>query len=435
MRTLVAALTGWSLLVAVSFAVAEPASAKDDARAHFDEGIALFEHGAFEQALARFRRSLDIYPTLAATTNAALCLKNLGRFDEALDLLDGLPQRFPGLLPAERLEYDGEIAELSKQVGLLELRGAQPGSHIQIDGNDRGTTPVARPLRVLRGPHRVRITRDDTAPFDQFIEVTPGRTVTLDVRQQPIQGETPETPPLAPPVATDAANKSAAACPLCSVAVEVGAVVAPTLGGEVSGCTSCNRSLAWGGRLLGRVAYGLGARWAVSLEGGYLGMRERVTARTTSAKPVGLDANPGTASDAVTLRGGVVGASLIFQPELPAKIRLRLGAGTLFGTLSDERSGVFMARAQPYDVAERTQDRAADYAYLSIAADVGFALGGHWSARAGLDLSAFFALRQPVWDSGQNFNSPDGDTQFPPETLAGRLLVSATPLATVGYEY
>jgi hypothetical protein len=97
-------------------------------------------------------------------------------------------------LPHERLEYDGEIAELSKQVGLLELRGAQPGSHIQIDGNDRGTTPVARPLHVLRGPHRVRIRRDDTAPFNLFIEVTPVEPSLSMSASSPSKGA--ETPPL-----------------------------------------------------------------------------------------------------------------------------------------------------------------------------------------------------------------------------------------------
>jgi len=449
MRTSLAALIGWSLVVAVSLAMAQPARPKEDARAHFDEGVALFEQGALEPALARFRRSLDIYPTLAATTNAALCLKKLGRFDEALDLLEGLPERFPGLLPDERQEYESEIAELSKQIGLLELRGAQPGSHIQIDGTDRGTTPVAKPLHVTRGAHRVRITRDDKVSFDQFIEVTPGRTVALDVRREPIQSETLEAPSIPSPVTPDATttlgsprqgSKRADACPLCSVAVEVGAVVAPTLGGDVSGCTNCDKSVAWGGRVMGRVAFGLGARWAMSLDGGYLAIGEQVSGRTTSAFPMGaptaLATNDGTASDAVTLRGGLVGASLIFRPELPVDVRLRLGVGTLFGTLIDERSGVFTARGMlSYYVTPRTQDRAAQSAYLSMAADVRFALGGRWSARAGLDLSAFIALRQPVWDRDQNFNGPDGDTHFASETLAGKLWVSATPLAAVGYEY
>src|SRR5258708_5308755 len=94
-------------------------------------------------------------------------------------------------------------------------------------------------------------------------------------------------------------------------------------------------------------------------------------------------------------------------------MRLRLGVGALLGKVIDERSGTFTARSTPqaprrYN-AQLTQDRAADYAYLSLGADVRFGLGDHWSARAGLDLSAFFALRQPTWDASQNFNGLDTD--------------------------
>src|SRR5262249_11366628 len=44
---------------------------RSEARGHFEKGLALFEKEAWDAALAEFIRSRAIYPTRAATENAA----------------------------------------------------------------------------------------------------------------------------------------------------------------------------------------------------------------------------------------------------------------------------------------------------------------------------------------------------------------------------
>src|SRR3954451_11528998 len=103
---------------------------KDEARGHFEKGVQFYERDAWEDALTEFRLSLDLHPTRAASVNAGLCLRKLGRFDEALELLEGLPLRFPNLSGQDRVEYDQEMEKLSKLVGALDLRGVAAGAHV-----------------------------------------------------------------------------------------------------------------------------------------------------------------------------------------------------------------------------------------------------------------------------------------------------------------
>src|SRR5688500_13447169 len=60
----------------------------EDARAHFEAGVALFDEQAWDAALAEFLTSRARYPTRKNTKNAAICLRKLHRFDEALDMLE-----------------------------------------------------------------------------------------------------------------------------------------------------------------------------------------------------------------------------------------------------------------------------------------------------------------------------------------------------------
>src|SRR4051794_21810168 len=59
---------------------------KAQARAFFDSAVAHFDRGESSAALADFLRSRDLFPTRAATKNAAVCMRRENRFDEALDM-------------------------------------------------------------------------------------------------------------------------------------------------------------------------------------------------------------------------------------------------------------------------------------------------------------------------------------------------------------
>ncbi len=94
--------------VAIAFALALPVHAADeeedrtpaaeedkqDAKKQAVEalvrGTKLFKQGEYDMALAEFQRSRSLYPARGNTLNAALALRELGRYDEALELFETL---------------------------------------------------------------------------------------------------------------------------------------------------------------------------------------------------------------------------------------------------------------------------------------------------------------------------------------------------------
>ena len=57
---------------------------KAKAKFHFQKGKKLRDQQAWEPALAEFKLSIELYPTGAATSNAAYALNRLRRYDEAV---------------------------------------------------------------------------------------------------------------------------------------------------------------------------------------------------------------------------------------------------------------------------------------------------------------------------------------------------------------
>lgn len=199
------ALAGmWCTLSAAAYAQAEspvtpeaaPASStsppngpsdaqKQEAREHFDKGLALFDEGAWDAALAEFLRSRALFPTRAATKDAAVCLRKLHRFDEAVDAFESLRRDFANVPPDERAFAEAQIKELSSFVGTVVVQGAQPGSKILVDGRERGEAPTVA-LRVTTGTHVLRVSHEGFAPFEVQFSVTGGQASTITAKLAPL---------------------------------------------------------------------------------------------------------------------------------------------------------------------------------------------------------------------------------------------------------
>lgn len=156
-------------------------AAKEQAKRHFETGLPLFKKGAWDPALAEFLRSRELYPTRAATKNAALALKELHRYDEALDMLDALKREFPDLPPDERQLIEQEANALRALIGTIDVRSSTSGASISIGGRARGTTPLGRGLRVPAGTHLVRLFKQGYSPKEARVEVAGGQNVVLEL--------------------------------------------------------------------------------------------------------------------------------------------------------------------------------------------------------------------------------------------------------------
>jgi len=178
------ALPIW-LAVAISSASVAPVavaqvgdeSKKADAIKHFEIGLELVKQEAWDSALAEFLRSRELYPTKNALRNAAVCLRELKRFDEALDMYDELLARFGSELTAvEKTAVAEDQKKLDKFVGTLTIQTDTAGARVVVDGRERGVTPLAKPIRVTVGTRAITISKQGFAPFETKVMVSSGES-------------------------------------------------------------------------------------------------------------------------------------------------------------------------------------------------------------------------------------------------------------------
>lgn len=147
------------------------------ALAHFRIGLDLVDRRAWDSALAEFLRSEGLHPTRAAFKNAALCLRELGRFDEALDAYEQLVTRFGS---------DAEIAQaeaaVTARIATLHVN-APTGATITIDGRVRDATKT---IRVTAGAHTLRAHAEGYAPYESKVTVDAGASRAIEVRLEAV---------------------------------------------------------------------------------------------------------------------------------------------------------------------------------------------------------------------------------------------------------
>ncbi len=171
--------TGGAAFAVVLYANGALAEQDNDSRRaaaqiRLERGIALLREESFDAACDELSASRNLWPTPAATRNAALCLRQVKRFDEALDLVEELLSESDALSSEDRAFAARERSALEALVGTLELRDLPEGARVAVDGRDRAAHPGGR-LRVSVGAHMVRIFEPGFAFFERRVEVSGGK--------------------------------------------------------------------------------------------------------------------------------------------------------------------------------------------------------------------------------------------------------------------
>lgn len=152
------------------------------------QGIRLLDAGDTERALEHFLASRDVLPTTKNVANAAVCLDQLGRYDEALELLEELLKQFAGGLDDDDRAAIGPMMEsLRGKVAFLDL-SSNVGGTVFVDGRERAKLPLRTPLRILGGARKVRVAKNGFETFDIVVNGEPGERVAVDAELRPLKG-------------------------------------------------------------------------------------------------------------------------------------------------------------------------------------------------------------------------------------------------------
>src|SRR5690349_6581240 len=102
-------------------------AALEEARVHFERGVALFRAQDFNAALVEFQRAYELF-NISATYQA------MHRYPEALDALRQFRASPSATNPRQRAEADRAFAELSALVARLRLQVTPAEATVVVDG-------------------------------------------------------------------------------------------------------------------------------------------------------------------------------------------------------------------------------------------------------------------------------------------------------------
>ncbi len=177
----------WAQEPAAPAAAPAPAPASDEAKKteakdHFVKGVELMQVEHWDAALVEFNASLALFPTKNARKNAATCLRQLGRFSEALDEYELLLKDYGSQLTPQDLELVNKaIADLKNVTGFIAITSTVAGATVVIDSKPRGVTPLP-PVRVGQGTHTIRVIKEGYIPFETTSPVLGKQTVNIEAK-------------------------------------------------------------------------------------------------------------------------------------------------------------------------------------------------------------------------------------------------------------
>jgi hypothetical protein len=194
---LAAAVLAAAWLCASSTRAQSPPAAGDveEARKHYARGVELYNQGADSAALAELERAYQLAPNWKvlyelgvvelAVHDFAAALRYFERYlDEGQDAVKG----------ARRQEVTADIAQLRQEVATIEVATAD-GADIKLDDVTVATAPLAKPLLVNAGHHKLGASKDGRVAEARVLSVAGGDHTRVELAIP----ELAPPPTLAPP--------------------------------------------------------------------------------------------------------------------------------------------------------------------------------------------------------------------------------------------
>ena len=172
------------------------------ARARFQEGVAFYDKGEYENARAAFLQAYALRKHPAVLLNLAQSSLRSGHALEASKFFQQYLRESSNLSPAQRADAERGLSEARQKVGRIEV-SAPTGAIITVDSEGVGTAPLADAVDVEPGPHKVKAGNEE-----QSVSVNAGQKVSAK-----FGGGAPAPVPVPVPVPTPAPTGNTPATP------------------------------------------------------------------------------------------------------------------------------------------------------------------------------------------------------------------------------
>jgi hypothetical protein len=190
---------------ATSFAQQPPAPSKEqvkEAGTRFKKGLDLFRDGDYQAALIEFRRAYELAPNYNVLYNIGQVYFQLQDYPNALTSLQRYLAEGGKNIPSSRkADVDKDIEKLLARVANFEIVTTVPDADITIDDVAVGKSPLAKPVMVSAGRHKITVSKTGFTSTTKVVEIASSETQKIPI--DPVKIEVAPAPtPVAPPVET-----------------------------------------------------------------------------------------------------------------------------------------------------------------------------------------------------------------------------------------
>ncbi len=169
----------WALSLGARVEAQEP-GAQAEARARFERGVALFDEGRLDAALAELEQAYRLAPHYAVHFNLGQVHARLGHAVEAVEAFERYLAEGGDRVPAERrARAERELAVQRERIASLLIEVNVEGATISVNGSVVARAPLAAPIRVAVGDQLVAVSAGGYEPQQRRVTVAGGVTETV----------------------------------------------------------------------------------------------------------------------------------------------------------------------------------------------------------------------------------------------------------------
>ncbi|HMI93908.1 MAG TPA: PEGA domain-containing protein, partial [Polyangiales bacterium] len=199
---LMIACIGVACALSPTAVVAQGRAARDREQAsrHFDSGLELIVKGAYSDAVVQFERAYELSGDAAVLHNLGMAYAAAARPVEAASALARyLEQSGDALSGPEQKRVEAELERQRARFGHVAIQIDPAGALIKVDGRLAGIAPLAAPLPLPVGEHRIEATYHGHQSASVAVTVASERQTMLLVALRPVlpASATPAARPVA----------------------------------------------------------------------------------------------------------------------------------------------------------------------------------------------------------------------------------------------
>jgi tetratricopeptide (TPR) repeat protein len=165
---------------------AEARTDRERASTLLRQGNVLHDQGRHAAALKKYRRAHKLFPSYKLHYNFALTLNAMGHEPEAAESLEQFLARATDKTPKAILTKANALrGRLWRKLGVVKVTCSVPGALVKLDGLRRGVTPLSHRIFARPGRHRLTVEKQGHGRYSQTLEMSRGRSASLEVRLDP----------------------------------------------------------------------------------------------------------------------------------------------------------------------------------------------------------------------------------------------------------